>query len=263
MTPADRIALAIKANIVLIVFALALTATFEDALYLFRRPGLLARSILSMNVVMPVLAAVAAAVLGAAARGRAHARGARLVAGAADPAQQAGQGRRHGILCDRSPLCRRALCDPARTARRGTGGNRLRQAGPHAARPRCLGRARQHHRSARGRLDRPALRACRGSARGEAVGEICDADPDRCPCADTVRGVAGNGGAGRQRHAPRPGRLHHRRAHRRPSSRRPGAGRPNGPRARHREPAIPGLPWRSQPSISQRKRRPSRSSSGK
>ena len=63
MTPAELIALAIKANIVLIVFALALTATFEDALYLFRRPGLLARSIISMNVIMPVFAAVAAVFL--------------------------------------------------------------------------------------------------------------------------------------------------------------------------------------------------------
>src|SRR5215510_14521258 len=58
MNLADLILLTIKVSIVLTVFALALKATPQDALYLFRRPRQLMRSVLSMNVVMPVFAAV-------------------------------------------------------------------------------------------------------------------------------------------------------------------------------------------------------------
>jgi BASS family bile acid:Na+ symporter len=46
------IVLALKASIVLTVLAIGLNATFAEAVYLFRRPGRLFRSILSMNVVM-------------------------------------------------------------------------------------------------------------------------------------------------------------------------------------------------------------------
>jgi BASS family bile acid:Na+ symporter len=55
------IMLAIKASIMLLVFALGLHASWRDAIYLFGRPGLLVRSLLSMNVIMPLFAAAIAA----------------------------------------------------------------------------------------------------------------------------------------------------------------------------------------------------------
>jgi BASS family bile acid:Na+ symporter len=50
------IAHVLKASIALTVFALGLQATFADATFLFRRPRLLVRGFLSMNVMMPLLA---------------------------------------------------------------------------------------------------------------------------------------------------------------------------------------------------------------
>ncbi|HEY6985307.1 MAG TPA: hypothetical protein VH375_04445, partial [Rhodanobacteraceae bacterium] len=44
--------LAINASMFMVVFTLGLGATFESIIYLFRRPALLVRSLLSMNVVM-------------------------------------------------------------------------------------------------------------------------------------------------------------------------------------------------------------------
>jgi BASS family bile acid:Na+ symporter len=61
MSLEQLIMLAIKASIMLLVFGLGLHADWRDAIYLFGRPGLLARSILSMNVVMPLFAAAVAA----------------------------------------------------------------------------------------------------------------------------------------------------------------------------------------------------------
>jgi BASS family bile acid:Na+ symporter len=58
MNLADLILLAIKVSIVLTVFALALKAGPQDAMYLFRRPRLLMRSALSMAIVMPMFAAL-------------------------------------------------------------------------------------------------------------------------------------------------------------------------------------------------------------
>jgi BASS family bile acid:Na+ symporter len=52
----------ILASVCLIVFSLGLGSTQEDALYLLRRPRQLVRSLLSMNVVMPLVAAGLAAV---------------------------------------------------------------------------------------------------------------------------------------------------------------------------------------------------------
>jgi len=52
------IPLVLKASIFLTVFALGLQATFADATFLFRRPKLLIRGFVSMNVVMPLLALV-------------------------------------------------------------------------------------------------------------------------------------------------------------------------------------------------------------
>jgi BASS family bile acid:Na+ symporter len=60
---AALIPIAIKASICLVVAGLGLRASPEDALYLLRRPGQLARSLLAMNVIMPLLAATLAATL--------------------------------------------------------------------------------------------------------------------------------------------------------------------------------------------------------
>lgn len=60
MTITQLIPLAIAISIFLTVFALGLNASLEDALWLFRRPGLLARSLFSMNVLMVVLAILGA-----------------------------------------------------------------------------------------------------------------------------------------------------------------------------------------------------------
>ena len=50
------IPLVLKISILLTVFALGLQATFADAVFLFRRPKLLFRGFVSMNVIMPALA---------------------------------------------------------------------------------------------------------------------------------------------------------------------------------------------------------------
>src|SRR5262245_7117482 len=64
MDLAALVQLAITASICLIVVSLGLGATHEDALYLFRRPGELLRALISMNVVMPLVAAALAAPFG-------------------------------------------------------------------------------------------------------------------------------------------------------------------------------------------------------
>lgn len=58
MSLASLIPLLIKISIILSVFAIGLKASFADATYLFRRPLLLARALLSMNVIMPLFALV-------------------------------------------------------------------------------------------------------------------------------------------------------------------------------------------------------------
>jgi BASS family bile acid:Na+ symporter len=62
MNPATLIPLVLKASIVLIVVGLGLRATVDDVTFLFRKPGLLLRSLLSMNVVMPLFATALALV---------------------------------------------------------------------------------------------------------------------------------------------------------------------------------------------------------
>src|SRR5262245_15545302 len=57
MDLAALVGLALRASICLIVFSIGLGHTHEDALYLFRRPGQLVRSMLAMNVIMPLVAA--------------------------------------------------------------------------------------------------------------------------------------------------------------------------------------------------------------
>lgn len=61
MTLAQMIPLAIKTSIVLIVFALGLKTERDDAAFLASHPALLARSVLSMNVVMVAVATAIAA----------------------------------------------------------------------------------------------------------------------------------------------------------------------------------------------------------
>ncbi len=56
MDLAEILPLAIKASIALTVVGLGLTATLGDGVFLFRHPGLLLRSLLSMNVLMPLVA---------------------------------------------------------------------------------------------------------------------------------------------------------------------------------------------------------------
>jgi BASS family bile acid:Na+ symporter len=60
MTLASFILLLLKISVVLLVFSIGLETTYKDMVYLFRRPSQLLRSFLSMNVVMPVLAAAIA-----------------------------------------------------------------------------------------------------------------------------------------------------------------------------------------------------------
>jgi len=61
MELATLISIVIRASVGLIVFGLALNASPQDALYLLRRPGQLVRSLLAMNVIMPLFAAALAA----------------------------------------------------------------------------------------------------------------------------------------------------------------------------------------------------------
>jgi BASS family bile acid:Na+ symporter len=60
MTASQWLGLALQASIMLTVLGLGLTATFQDATFLFRRPRLLLRAVLSMNVIMPIIAALIA-----------------------------------------------------------------------------------------------------------------------------------------------------------------------------------------------------------
>jgi BASS family bile acid:Na+ symporter len=64
VTLAQLIPLAVSISMGLIVFALALHASWHDVTSLLRRPSLLARSLLAMIVVMPLLAAGVAAAFG-------------------------------------------------------------------------------------------------------------------------------------------------------------------------------------------------------
>src|SRR5262245_43201706 len=60
MNLAQLIPLVLQLSIALVVFSLALQASAGDLTYLLRRPSLLVRSLLSMNVIMPLLAVLAA-----------------------------------------------------------------------------------------------------------------------------------------------------------------------------------------------------------
>jgi|SRR5262245_2059059 len=56
MTLQQMISLAIQLSMALIVLSVGLHARFDDLLYLLRRPSLLVRSLLAMNVIMPAVA---------------------------------------------------------------------------------------------------------------------------------------------------------------------------------------------------------------
>lgn len=61
MTLATLISIILRASVTLMVFALGLRVSLGDVIHLFGRPGLLLRSTLSMNVVMPLFAAAVVA----------------------------------------------------------------------------------------------------------------------------------------------------------------------------------------------------------
>jgi BASS family bile acid:Na+ symporter len=63
MTVAQAILLALNLSMGIIVLSLGLHARLGDIAYLMRRPGLLVRSVVAMNVIMPLLAAAAVAAL--------------------------------------------------------------------------------------------------------------------------------------------------------------------------------------------------------
>jgi BASS family bile acid:Na+ symporter len=56
MTVAQLIPLVVQLSIILIVFCVGLKARFQDIGYLLGRPGMLIRSLLAMNVIMPIVA---------------------------------------------------------------------------------------------------------------------------------------------------------------------------------------------------------------
>jgi BASS family bile acid:Na+ symporter len=60
MNAAQWLKIALMASIMLTVFGLGLSSTFQDATFLLRRPKLLAKAFLSMNIIMPVIAALIA-----------------------------------------------------------------------------------------------------------------------------------------------------------------------------------------------------------
>src|SRR5262245_20299734 len=60
MTTTQLIGLAIQLSMALIIFCVALEARFADLTFLWRKPGLLLRSLISMLIVMPVVAVVMA-----------------------------------------------------------------------------------------------------------------------------------------------------------------------------------------------------------
>ena len=64
MSAAKMIGLALQVSVVLLVFCVGLNAPLSDVRWLLRRPGLLARSLLAMNVILPVIAACIAVGLG-------------------------------------------------------------------------------------------------------------------------------------------------------------------------------------------------------
>jgi bile acid:Na+ symporter, BASS family len=61
MDLATLIPLGLKASVAIMVFGLGLSSTFDDTVYLFRRPSEFVRSLLAMAIVMPLVATLLAA----------------------------------------------------------------------------------------------------------------------------------------------------------------------------------------------------------
>ncbi len=62
MNAVKWLSLALQFSIMLMVLGFGLTATWHEATYLLRTPKLLARTVVSMNIIMPVIAAVLASI---------------------------------------------------------------------------------------------------------------------------------------------------------------------------------------------------------
>src|SRR6478609_5667984 len=60
MTLAKLIPLALQSSIAILLFCIALKSSFRDITRLLDKPGLLARSFLAMNVIMPIFAVMLA-----------------------------------------------------------------------------------------------------------------------------------------------------------------------------------------------------------
>jgi BASS family bile acid:Na+ symporter len=58
MNTVKWLGLALQSSIMLTVLGFGITATWQQAAYLLRTPSLLARTVLSMNIIMPIIAAV-------------------------------------------------------------------------------------------------------------------------------------------------------------------------------------------------------------
>jgi BASS family bile acid:Na+ symporter len=58
MSPAELITLVLKGSIITLVFALGLRTVWPDVIHLVRHPAQLAKSLLSMNLIMPAVAAI-------------------------------------------------------------------------------------------------------------------------------------------------------------------------------------------------------------
>jgi bile acid:Na+ symporter, BASS family len=61
---ADLLPVALKMSAILYLFTLGLESSSQGATYVARNPGLLARSLLSMNIIMPLFAAAVMASVG-------------------------------------------------------------------------------------------------------------------------------------------------------------------------------------------------------
>lgn len=192
--------ISIQVSMAAIVFGVGLNASGQDVVGLLRRPGLLARSLLSMNLIMPVIAAVLAATFGFH-----RALEVALITLAVSPVppgapQQGEQGRRDRLLRDRA----------ARDL--GAGRNCVRARGHRSAGPRL--RAHGVHAHGVRRRDRRDVRASppgRGIPGEEAGARVCCAHRatpvDRSDGAAhrRLRAGAGEGVAG----ARRPDRRFH------------------------------------------------------
>ena len=199
MSMQQFVVLTLQLSIVCIVFSLGLMSTMADLLFLWRRPGLLLRSLVAMLVVMPVVAVGLTAVAGRAEYLRDRPDRDGDLPDAAAPAEKGSQGWRA------SAVCRLAVGDAGPAGDRddplvgGAAGCLLPQAADHAGvshRPArvhlCASAARCRHRGPGVDDRRRAPGAARVPARDAAA-------RDWIPAA-AVRHLAGYLGRHRGRH---------------------------------------------------------------